>query len=169
MSIVDGLTELYNVSYFKLLLKDEITYAQADPTNRFSILLSDIDYFKRFNDTYGHQAGDLALKEVAKKLKENVRETDIVARYGGEEMVILLKRITLKDSFVVAEKIRTALDTHSFTDGQNTFRVTVSIGVASFQPGDNVDTIIKRADEALYKAKQTGRNKVCTVETEEEK
>lgn len=160
MSIIDGLTGLYNVRYFKMLTETEIMLAKTDPDMKFSIIMSDIDHFKHFNDTYGHQTGDLVLKEVAMVLKNSVRSSDIVARYGGEEMIVLLRGSSLKDALEIAEKIRKNTENYPIKDQYNTYKVTVSLGVSDFRPQDNVETIIKRADKALYKAKSLGRNRV---------
>lgn len=164
MSVTDGLTGLYNIRYFKLLLDTEIRLAKPDPSKKFSIVMSDIDHFKHFNDTYGHQVGDLLLKELANVLKASLRSSDIVARYGGEEMIILLRGASLKDSLNVAEKIRKNIEKSEIKDQNNTYNLTVSLGVSVFKSGDTLETIIKRADDGLYKAKDTGRNRVCTVE-----
>jgi len=160
MSIIDGLTGLYNVRYFKMLTETEIMLAKTDPDMRFSIIMSDIDHFKHLNDTYGHQIGDLVLKEVAMVLKNSVRSSDIVARYGGEEMIVLLRGSSLKDALEIAEKIRKNTENHLIKDQYNTYKATISLGVSDFRPQDNVETIIKRADKALYKAKSLGRNRV---------
>lgn len=167
MSITDGLTGLYNIRYFNMHLESEIMLAKPASGKKFSILMSDIDHFKHFNDTYGHPIGDLVLKEVSSVLKNSVRSSDIVARYGGEEMIILLRGSSLRDSLNVAEKIRKSVENCVVKSFNDSFRVTISLGVSAFQPKDTVYTIIKRADEGLYKAKQSGRNKVCTMEDPE--
>ena len=164
MAITDGLTGLFNIRYFKMLIETETLMAASDPTKQFVIVMSDVDHFKHFNDTYGHQVGDLVLKEVANILKTSVRSSDIAARYGGEEMIILLRGSSLRDGLSVAEKIRKNVEEHSVKQENNAYKVTISLGVSIFKPNDNVDTIIKRADEGLYKAKESGRNRVCTME-----
>lgn len=164
MSVTDGLTGLYNIRYFKLLLETEIMLAKPDPNKKFSILMSDVDHFKHFNDTYGHQVGDLVLKEVANVLKTIVRSSDIVARYGGEEMIILLRGTPLKDALIIAEKIRKGIENTAVKDEKNTYNVTISLGVSIYKPADTVDSIIKRADDGLYKSKEAGRNRVSTIE-----
>jgi diguanylate cyclase (GGDEF)-like protein len=165
MSVTDGLTGLFNIRYFKLLLETEIIMAKSDPTKIFTIIMSDVDHFKKFNDTYGHQVGDLVLKEVANALKNSVRASDIVARYGGEEMIILLRGTPLKNGLVVAEKIRKNIEESLVRDRNNTYKVTASLGVSTCKPIDTVDSIIKRADEGLYQAKESGRNRVCSTES----
>ena len=164
MSVTDGLTGLYNIRYFKMLLDTEILLASADPNKKFVIVMSDVDHFKRFNDTYGHQVGDLVLKSVATVLKNSVRALDVVARYGGEEMIVLLRGSSLRDGVNVAEKIRKNIESCLVKDQNNNYNVTVSLGVSISQRGDTVDTVIKRTDDGLYKAKEAGRNRVSTVE-----
>jgi diguanylate cyclase len=126
--------------------------------------MSDVDHFKHFNDTYGHQLGDLVLKDVANTLKSSVRSSDIAARYGGEEMVLLLRSASLKDGLNIAEKIRKAVENYELKDRNSSYKVTISLGVSIFKATDNADGVIKRADEALYKAKESGRNRVATLE-----
>jgi len=164
ISITDGLTGLCNVRYFKVLLETQIKMAKSGMSKGFAVVLSDIDHFKSFNDTYGHQVGDLVLQEVASTMKSAVRATDVVARYGGEEIITLVKNVSLKLALHVTEKMRASLDENKFSDGKNTYHVTSSFGVATYQPEDTVDSIIKRADEALYKSKEAGRNCVNTLE-----
>lgn len=164
MAVTDGLTGLYNIKYFKMLLETEIALAKSDPAKKFAIVMSDVDHFKHFNDTYGHQVGDLVLKEVANTLKVNVRSSDLVSRYGGEEMIVLLRGANLKDGLLVAEKLRSSIENAILKDEKNTYKVTVSLGVSTFTLGDNVDSLIKRADDGLYKAKETGRNRVSYME-----
>lgn len=165
MSITDGLTGLYNIRYFKMLLETETLMAKHDLTKKFAIIMSDIDHFKHFNDTYGHQVGDLVLKETANILRASVRSSDIVARYGGEEMIMLLRGSPLKDGLSVAEKIRKTVEDHRIKNEAQTYNVTISMGVAIFKAGDTAEMIIKKADEALYQAKESGRNRVATLET----
>ncbi len=162
LALTDELTGLYNIRYFKLVLKNEILDEDAVNKN-FCVILGDVDHFKRFNDTYGHQLGDLVLKEVATVLRTSIRPNDVVARYGGEEIIILLKGANLKNGMVVAEKLRKNVEEHTVRDGENNCKVTISLGVACFiRNQDNENTIIKRADEALYRAKEAGRNRVCS-------
>jgi diguanylate cyclase (GGDEF)-like protein len=161
MSITDGLTGLYNIRFFKQLVETDIKLAKVELNKKFCILMSDVDHFKNFNDTYGHQVGDLVLKEISDVLKNSVRSSDIVARYGGEEMIILLRGTSLKDGLIVGEKIRKNVQGHLIKD---TYKVTISVGISTFKREDTVETIIKRADQGLYKAKQSGRNYVYSIE-----
>ena len=164
ISITDGLTGLCNIRYFKMLLETEIKMSRSGMSSGFVIVLTDIDHFKKFNDTYGHQVGDYILREVSNTLKMSVRATDIVARYGGEEMVLLLKNISFAYGMEVTEKMRTNIEENNFFDGKQNYSVTLTFGVASYMPDDTVDSIIKRADEGLYKGKESGRNRVATVQ-----
>jgi diguanylate cyclase (GGDEF)-like protein len=164
MSITDGLTSLYNVSYFKMLLETEIKLTKYEPSRKFSIVMIDVDHFKKFNDTYGHQVGDLVLKEVAVALNNSVRSSDIVARYGGEEMIILLKGSAMNNALVIAEKIRSNVENRVIKQQDKVYRVTISVGVSEFHLSDSLEKLIKRADEGLYKAKESGRNRVAVAE-----
>jgi diguanylate cyclase (GGDEF)-like protein len=164
MSVTDGLTGLFNIRYFKMLLETEMMMARQDSSKRFAIVMGDVDHFKKFNDTYGHQVGDLVLKEVASSLKNSARSSDIVARYGGEEMIVLLRGASIKDGLFVAEKFRKNIEGLAIKDENNAYSVTVSMGVSVFHTDDTVDTLIKRADDGLYKSKESGRNRVSSVE-----
>lgn len=168
LSITDGLTGLFNIRYFTMLLEGEITLASPALAPQFCVIMTDIDHFKKFNDTYGHQVGDLVLKETAAVLKSVVRTSDIVARYGGEEMIILLRGATLQNGIMIAEKIRKAVENHLVKDEKNTYQVSISVGLANFRHENSAEAIIKKADAALYKAKETGRNRACYVDAEEQ-
>lgn len=164
MAVTDGLTGLYNIRYFRMLIETEIMLAQPDVSKKFAIVMSDVDHFKNFNDTYGHQVGDIVLKETANSLKSTVRTSDVVARYGGEEMIILLRGASLKDALNVAEKLRKNIEDTVVKDEKTTYKVTVSFGVSIYHQGDTIDSLIKRADQGLYKSKESGRNCVSSVE-----
>lgn len=120
----------------------------------------DIDHFKHVNDKFGHDAGDTVLKELAEIFGANVRKSDIVARYGGEEFIIVAVQTKLEQAAVLAEKIRSAVENKPFKD---IGRITVSLGVSSFAPGDDIDSLSKRADKALYLAKNNGRNRIEVI------
>ena len=128
----------------------------------FSIIIMDIDFFKKFNDTYGHQSGDCVLKQVAAILKKNSRTSDVVCRYGGEEMTIILTNTNKKDAEITANKICQAVRNNKFTlaNGEKV-NVTISVGVATVgENGNTPQEIIEYSDKCLYKAKETGRNRV---------
>ena len=164
LAVTDGLTQLFNIRYFKIILKTECMMAKNELSKQFCIVMTDIDHFKHFNDTYGHRVGDLVLRNVSDTLKSSVRSSDIVARYGGEEMVILLRGADLQAGLNVAEDIRKKVESKKITDSKNEYKVTISGGVANYRINDNEESIIQRADEGLYKAKNSGRNRVETVE-----
>jgi diguanylate cyclase (GGDEF)-like protein len=164
MSITDELTKLYNLRYFKNALKNECRAMEHESGKSFCIIMIDVDDFKRVNDVFGHKVGDLVLKEVAEIIKSNVRSSDIVARYGGEEIVILLRGSSLRTGMVFAEKVRKGIEDRIISDGARSYSLTISLGVASYQAYDNEESIVKRADEGLYKAKNTGKNRVASVE-----
>lgn len=159
-AITDELTGLYAYRYFSLRLHNEIERAKRYNVN-VSLVMMDIDHFKKINDTYGHETGNIILKEVAEILKTNTRKADVVFRYGGEELCVLLTHTPKEGAVVYSEKIRQIIATSSFVGSRN-IKVTLSFGVASY-PIDNVFSgkeIINAADVALYHSKETGRNKV---------
>jgi diguanylate cyclase (GGDEF)-like protein len=131
-----------------------------------SVLLLDIDHFKAVNDRYGHAAGDEALRAVALVLRNSVRPGDVVARYGGEEFAILLPGTDLSGGFAIAERVRTGIEVHAIQYADRQFFITASVGVASVLRGEvAVDAAMDRADQALYRAKAGGRNKVEVFES----
>lgn len=150
----DFLTKLYNRKFLMNYLDIEMKKMERKKT-QLSILLLDIDNFKRINDTFGHVEGDRILKEVAAIIKNTTRKGDIVSRYGGEEFIVLLSDTNEKDAYIVAEKVREAIEKNDF----NMDKVTVSIGISNMVLDESVDNFISRADEALYEAKKTGKNK----------
>lgn len=155
----DGLTGLYNHRTFYALLADELARAQRFK-RPVSLLMLDIDRFKRVNDTYGHQAGDAVLKGLSELLGREARAIDHVCRYGGEEITIILPEIDLEVAADVAERLRAAVEAQPF-DADAPLRITVSIGVASFSAhANNVQALVEAADAAMYIAKQTGRNRI---------
>ncbi|MFH2122431.1 MAG: GGDEF domain-containing protein [Pseudomonadota bacterium] len=161
---IDGLTEVYNHRYFQTSLDQEINRSIRHQTT-ISLLLIDIDHFKNFNDSYGHQAGDFVLKNFCKILQENLRKYDTLARYGGEEFVIILPETSEEDALLVAEKLRAAIENATFVDLDNEYHVTASFGLTSTSPGKvdnfNKNNFINQSDLALYDAKKEGRNRVA--------
>lgn len=161
---VDGLTGVFNHRYFQNSLEQEVERATRTETS-IALLLIDIDHFKKFNDTYGHQVGDFILVEFARLLGENLRRYDILARYGGEEFVILLPDTDKETGMLVGEKLRRLLDEYTFTDDREEYHVTASFGLASGKPaaedGFSKGALIQQADQALYAAKEGGRNQVA--------
>jgi diguanylate cyclase (GGDEF)-like protein len=156
LSVTDGLTGLYNRRRLMETLTDETRRSQR-LKHAFAVLMVDVDHFKKYNDSFGHQAGDDVLTKVAVLLREATREVDFVARYGGEEFLILLPETGMGEALDIAERIRTRIAAEVF-HGRH---MTVSIGVAEFPlHGENADQVVGAADEALYEAKREGRDKV---------
>lgn len=163
LAITDSITKLYVHRYFQLRLDEEVKRSKRY-NSALALLMCDIDHFKEINDKYGHQQGDLILKEISKILKKNIRSTDIAARYGGEEFVIILPETTQADARIVAERIRRDVANYPFSSivpGNPPLHVTISIGVAGFPiNASDKDELIQKADCSMYIAKGKGRNKV---------
>ena len=164
LATIDGLTELYNHRYFQETLKNQVEIAKRY-NQTFSLIIIDIDFFKKFNDTYGHQAGDAVLKQVAQTLKKNSRTTDVVCRYGGEEMSIILPNTSLEEALLSANRFNKAVEEKEFYINSNTTsKVTISVGVATFpQDAETAQELIEKADKGLYYAKEHGRNQVGKI------
>lgn len=161
LATTDGLTELYNHRYFQEQIRMQVEQSKRY-NNNFSLIIIDIDFFKKFNDTFGHQSGDAVLRQVAQTLKKNVRATDIVCRYGGEEMSIILPNTGKDEAFSTAQKICERVANRKFKlSGDRETNVTISLGVSTFPyDGDTASAIIEEADKRLYNAKHNGRNQV---------
>jgi diguanylate cyclase len=160
----DPLTSLANRKFFDDALAKMLATAQ-ERREPLSLVLLDIDHFKKFNDSYGHLTGDQVLRLVAVAVKQNVKGQDISARYGGEEFAIILPTTALRAAVTVADKIRRAVMTKDLmkrSTGEHLGRVTMSIGVAALAQGDTPQTLIERADVCLYAAKRSGRNRVIS-------
>jgi two-component system cell cycle response regulator len=157
----DKHTGCYNKGFFNNRITLEVNKSKVtgDP---LSLIIFDLDHFKKLNDNYGHDAGDFVLKEMAQIIRSNgIREQDVFARYGGEEFVILLPKTNLKQSFEIAERLRKLIETKEFIYDGKRLPVTASIGVADYRQGVITGTdLFKRADEAVYKSKEGGRNQV---------
>ena len=154
--ITDALTKLYNRAYFDDVI-NSITKHQRKADIDFALVIADIDKFKLLNDNYGHQIGDEALKKVAQTLKKSLRENDIIARWGGEEFVIMLKNVRAEEAKMITEKLRIAVESTKVNDSLS---CTCSFGIAMYVSSENIDNTFKRADDALYEAKRSGRNRV---------
>jgi diguanylate cyclase len=168
-SMTDPLTTLSNRKFFDQSLAKAMANAK-EKNEPLSLLMCDIDHFKKFNDTYGHLTGDQVLRLVAISVKQNVKGQDVAARYGGEEFVIALPNTALQSAITVAEHIRRAVMTKELvkrSTGEKLGRVTISIGSAVLHPHDTAQTLIERADQCLYAAKRNGRNRViCEIDPE---
>ncbi|MFH1094452.1 MAG: diguanylate cyclase [Candidatus Omnitrophota bacterium] len=162
MAITDSLTGIYNRRYFDELLLREEARARRYP-QKFSLLMMDIDDFKKFNDTYGHPSGDNILKSIGQILLRRIRNTDFVARYGGEEFSIIAPHTDKKNASVFAARIMDFVAKEEFIlDDSTKARITISIGVANFNDdAQTKEELIKKADNALYQAKKIGKNRVC--------
>jgi len=158
----DGMTHLINHQHFLELLSQEVSRAERYK-HPLSLIMGDIDLFKAINDDFGHPAGDRVIKAVAGCLQQEMRESDHLARYGGEEYAIILPDTHIQDAYIVAERIRKAVDSLRIKYEDNLIHFTMSIGIASFQTeeGTASDELIKRADSAMYQAKKQGRNQCC--------
>ncbi len=154
----DNLTGAFTRGYGETLMAKELERSASHPKT-VSLLILDIDHFKKFNDTYGHQMGDYVLTQLVSVLKLNLRSTDTLIRWGGEEFCVLLPRTVEEEAFVMAERIRMRVASHSFSGVAS---VHVSMGLASSQEGDTVQALFKRADQMLYEAKRQGRNRVVS-------
>jgi two-component system, cell cycle response regulator len=167
MSQTDALTGLENRRHIEIRLEELFEHAKRlkEP---FACVMCDLDRFKSVNDTYGHQAGDAVLKQLARILKQEVREIDHAARYGGEEFMLLLAGTVLDAGVVFSERVRKAIEGHTFTFDSMSIHRTASFGVAGWPHPriTNSDGLVKAADESLYVAKETGRNRVVRFDSE---
>lgn len=164
----DGLTRISNRHHFDVRLREEMKRHQRHQ-DELSLMMIDLDYFKSVNDTYGHQAGDMVLREVGKILNSTLRESDFPARYGGEEFVVILPQTREEQAWVLAERLRSQIGQTVFRFQKKRFRVTASIGIAGIKPCALTppETLLRNADMALYQAKTSGRNMVCCSAIEE--
>jgi len=158
----DGLTGVNNRKAFDEMLEEKIRRAQSEHSS-LCLVMGDIDHFKSFNDTWGHRTGDQVLKLVASCLKNGARDADFVARYGGEEFAVIMPEASLQGAGELANRIREAVQARELmkrSTGESLGRVTMSMGISTFRPGDNSASLIERADANLYNAKKAGRNRV---------
>lgn len=161
MTIVDGLTQIHNKRYLYEALEREVLRARRHE-RPLSLVMFDIDFFKRINDQYGHLAGDYVLRELARVVQGRIRRDEVFARYGGEEFVIVLPETPLEGAASLAQNLRARVAEHTFVFQNETMPVTISIGAAVLADQDKTATeLVQRADEKLYEAKRSGRNRVC--------
>ena len=164
MSVLDGLTGLYNRRQFEISLEQEFNRTKRHPSD-FSLALLDIDFFKKVNDTYGHQYGDYVLKVVADLMKNSFRKTDLLYRYGGEELVMIMPETNIEGAIIPVQRLRRMVEEYDFDYNGVKAKVTVSMGLTmNYQDFSNAAEILKSADDALYKAKESGRNRVVLHE-----
>jgi len=159
MAHTDPLTQTNNRAAFDGYIKREISLAARHSKN-LAVIFLDIDHFKAINDHYGHECGDITLTSVANWIKECLRGSDAVFRFGGEEFVILLSETDLAGAEIVAERIRSSIEAHALSYDMQSVSVTASLGVSVLHTNDTADSLVKRADDAMYKAKKNGRNQV---------
>ncbi|MDX2094873.1 MAG: PleD family two-component system response regulator [Alphaproteobacteria bacterium] len=164
MAVTDGLTRLYNRHYLDTHLKNLVRQA-AEQKRPLSLVIMDMDHFKSVNDTYGHSSGDEVLKALAEVIVRTIRSADLAARYGGEEFVVLMPETDAVRCYEAAERLRKGVEATPFVipHPESPIRKTISIGCATMQPNDTPESLLKRADVALYEAKNSGRNKVLPL------
>ncbi len=163
MAYTDPLTQANNRASFDHLIEREMSLASRHGKS-LAIIFLDIDHFKSINDGHGHECGDIALAATAKWIKKSLRNSDILFRYGGEEFVVLLSETDLAAAEVVAERIRSYIASHTLSYDMTTLNVTASLGVSALCAGDTAESLVKRADDAMYKAKHNGRNQVVLAD-----
>jgi len=158
LSETDQLTQIYNRHRFVRSIEEE-----TSRSNRYgsaiSLIMFDIDHFKQVNDNFGHDVGDIVLRDLARIVEEGIRKIDVFARWGGEEFMILMPETELEDASTVAEKLRALIENHPFPKAGN---ITSSFGITGYVEGESFDEFTKRVDEALYESKENGRNR-CTI------
>lgn len=160
LSIHDGLTGVFNHAYVVQEVDSEIERAKRYNMT-FSLILLDLDNFKGVNDSYGHLAGDYVLKSMAHLLEKTLRTIDIVGRYGGDEFIIILPQIDLENAYIAGERLREAVELETFLFDDNVIQLAISLGIATYQDGKNAQSLIKIADDNLYRAKKEGKNRTC--------
>jgi two-component system cell cycle response regulator len=169
LATLDPMLQIYNKKFFLEYLEQKYYYSQLSQT-KFSLVLFDADHFKRINDTYGHQAGDRVLQHIAATVKANLRASDIFSRYGGEEFSIVLPESDAGQARITAEKLRRVIESTGIRHHKTDINITISLGVASFRPGESAirscRELIEHADSALYQAKEMGRNRVVVYQDE---
>lgn len=159
MSLTDPLTKLFNRRHFEVEFEREFKRAKRY-NNPLSIAIADIDFFKQINDNYGHLCGDYILKEIAYIITGNFRQTDLIFRYGGEEFVIVLTETSGENALIPLERLRKAIENHTFKFNNNNIKITLSIGVSSNTGCETAQDMFDEADKILYNAKNNGRNQI---------
>ena len=159
LAITDKLTSVYNRRAFDLLMAQAVKEVKRDEKD-LALILFDIDWFKRVNDSYGHLAGDRVIQDIVNLTRQTLRESDVICRWGGEEFLIILRECNLENGRRMAEKICQKVEAYTTTFENNNIKVTISIGVAQYTEDDTEDSLLNRADKSLYRAKKNGRNRV---------
>jgi diguanylate cyclase (GGDEF)-like protein len=166
LAVTDPLTKLYNRRYFAEISTELFELAKRE-NQPLSLMMIDIDKFKNINDTYGHQIGDVVIEKLASVMSKMKRESDIACRYGGEEFILLLPKTSKDGATKLADRIRETIEyTKVLTHDSNkevSFTISVGVSEVDFEKDTNIEAVIKRADDAMYKAKKTGRNRVCSL------
>ena len=163
INLKDSLTGAYNRLFLTTRLQEEFERHRRY-SRTLSLIMLDIDYFKKVNDTYGHQCGDFILKSVCETITAILRKVDMLVRFGGEEFCCLLPETDLQSALIMAERIRKSIEKKEFSCNNTIIRITVSLGVHEFRGDiDSPDTLLRTADEALYRAKEAGRNQVFSI------
>jgi len=162
LALTDPLTDIHNRRYLELYMEKAIPICQRND-DPMTLIIFDIDHFKSINDSYGHNAGDMVLKKVAEVVKRMIRHSDVFIRTGGEEFIILLPSCPLQQGIKLAERIRKEIESTSFTYKETRIWVTVSMGITEYIRGQDLHQFIERADQALYRAKNSGRNRVVAI------
>jgi len=159
--LYDSLTSLLTKESFYIAMESELNRCRINSLP-LSLLMMDIDFFKKVNDTYGHQTGSFVLSEIGRLILDNLRDLDLSGRYGGEEFIALLLETNKQHAFSIAERVRNVIGNHLFVYDDKSIKVTISIGIAQY-PEDvcTIEELVAKADKALYQCKHTGRNKVC--------
>jgi len=167
LAITDGLTTLYNSRYFYKQLDSEVDRSKRY-NHPLTLLFMDIDYFKHYNDTYGHMEGDKVLTRFGKVIKSCLRKMDTAYRYGGEEFTVILPETSMGEVMTVAKRIKEAIENEEFSpQSGKSISMTISIGVAQYCPDERISTFVQRADKAMYLSKQRGRNQISTLFSDE--
>jgi diguanylate cyclase (GGDEF)-like protein len=163
MSFQDALTGLYNRRYFFQAAEQSLQTAKRNK-QQICLLMTDLDYFKSVNDIHGHLVGDEVLRHVSSIIAGTVRESDICARFGGEEFIVLLQNTVASGAVTIAEKIRANIENSPYVSGDLTLNLTISIGVSQIgNEKGGINMTLDNADKALYQAKNSGRNRVCLI------
>ena len=158
MAIMDGLTNIYVRRHFLERFDEELKRARGHGLE-LTFMIVDVDNFKSYNDTYGHLVGDAVLKEISSIIKSNIREIDLVGRYGGEEFALILSETSKETAYQVGERIRQIIENNKFKAYDEVLKLTISIGISGYPAdGDARDSLIDKADMALYEAKRKGKN-----------